>query len=135
MEDLNRKVDVADDLSLFCCQNRRCLSFGIRGGGNLLVRDHIGKDKNIRLLFCKTCEKRFSENKGTVFYRTRLGKEKVISILRHVEEGNGMRQTGRLERVKEDTVIRLARLAGQHAEQLHQQLVAFSPSDPGTATG
>jgi hypothetical protein len=27
-------------------------------------------------------------------------------------------------------VIRLALLAGRHAKQLHDELVAFSPSDP-----
>jgi hypothetical protein len=135
MEDLNRKVDRSDDLSLFCCQNRKCVAFGSRGAGNLRVRDRIGKFKNIRLLLCKTCGKRFSENKGTVFYRSPLPREKIVSILRHVEEGNGMRQTGRLEHVKEDTVIRFTRLAGKHANSLHQQRVAFSPTDPGTATG
>jgi hypothetical protein len=46
-----------------------------------------------------------------------------------------MRQTGRLEQVKENTVIHYARLAGQHAKGLHQQLVAISPSDPRVATG
>jgi hypothetical protein len=134
MEDLSHNV-ADDDLSRFCCQNWCCVAFGTYGGGNLLVRERIGKRKHIRLLYCKTCKKRFSENKGTVFYRSRLGKDKIVSILRHVEEGNGMRPTGRLEHVKEDTVIRYARLAGKHADQLHRQLVAFSPSDPGTATG
>jgi transposase-like protein len=60
---------------------------------------------------------------------------KVVSILQHVQEGNGMRQTGRLERVKEDTVIRYAKMAGKHAQQLHEELLAFSPSDRGTAVG
>jgi hypothetical protein len=46
-----------------------------------------------------------------------------------------MRQTGRLLKVKEDTVIRYARKAGAHALNLHQELVAFSPSDLRTATG
>ena len=135
MEDLNHEVHSADDLSLFCCQNRRCVVFGTRGAGNLCVRDRIGKHKQIRLLYCKTCKKRFSETKGTVFYRSSLPREKVVSILQHVQEGNGMRQTGRLEHVKEDAVIRYARLAGQHALDLHQQLAAFSPANPRTATG
>jgi len=135
MEDLNHSPHPKDDLSLFCCQNRRCVAFGTRGGGNLSVSDRIGKHRHIRLLYCKTCKKRFSENKGTVFYRAQLPKAKVIAILQHVQEGNGMRQTGRLEHVKEDTVIRFARLAGKHARDLHQQLVAFSPGDPGTAVG
>ena len=135
MEDLKHAAMVTDDLSLFCCQNPRCLAFGSRGAGNLCVRDRIGKYKQIRLLYCRVCKKRFSENKGTVFYRAQLPRDQVIAILQHVQEGNGMRQTGRLVRVKEDTVIRYARLAGRHARKLHQQLVAFSPSDPRTATG
>jgi len=124
-----------DDLSRFCCQNRRCPAYGTRGGPNLSACGHIGKHKDIRLLLCKTCKTRFSERKGTVFYRSHLPLSKVISILRHVEEGNGMRQTGRLEHVKEDTVIRYARRAGAHARCLHEELVAFSPSDRGTAVG
>ena len=124
-----------DDLSHFCCQNKRCVAYGSKGAGNLHVVDHIGKNKNIRLLRCQTCKKRFSERKGTVFYRSHLPVEKVVSILEHVQEGCGMRQTGRLEKTKEDTVIRYARLAGRHAKALHEQLVAFSPSHPGTSTG
>jgi hypothetical protein len=134
MEDPKKRQSAkadADDLSLFCCQNRRCVAYGSRGAGNLCVRELIGKHKNIRLLMCRTCKKRFSENKGTVFYRTQMPREKVVSILGHVQDGCGMRQTGRLEGVKEDTVIRLARLAGRHADDLHRQLVAFSPSHAG----
>ena len=135
MEDLNDPIAAADDLSQFCCQNPRCVAFGARGAGNLCVRDRVGKHRDIRLLYCRTCRTRFSENKGTVFYRSRLPREQVVSILRHVHEGNGMRQTGRLAHVKEDTVIRYARLAGRHADGLHRRLVAFSPSDPRAATG
>jgi len=124
-----------DDLSLFCCQNESCVTYGSKGAGNLHVVGHIGKNRNIRLLRCRTCKKRFSERKGTVFYRSHLPVEKVVSILEHVHEGCGMRQTGRLEKTKEDTVIRYARRAGQHARTLHEQLVAFSPSNPGTTTG
>lgn len=124
-----------DDLSHFCCQNKRCVAYGSKGIGNLRVVDHIGKDKNIRLLKCKVCRKRFSERKGTVFFRSRLPISKVVSILQHVEDGCGMRQTGRLEKTKEDTVIRYAKRAGKHAKSLHEELVAFSPCDPGTSTG
>jgi hypothetical protein len=46
-----------------------------------------------------------------------------------------MRQTGRLEKTKQDTVIRYSKLAGKHARSLHEELMAFSPSDSGTATG
>ena len=124
-----------DDLSHFCCQNPRCVAHGARGAGNLKVCGRIGKNKEIRQLRCTICRQRFSERKGTVFYRSHKPLEKVVSILQHVQEGVGMRQTGRLVGVKEDTVIRYARLAGKQAQALHEQLVAFSPSDPRTATG
>ena len=124
-----------DDLSQFCCQNRRCVAYGSRGAGNLTVCGRIGKHKDIRQLRCRTCGKRFSERKGTVFYRAHTPPAEVVRILRHVQEGCGMRQTGRLTGHKEDTVIHYTRLAGRHAKALHEQLVAFSPSHPGVAAG
>jgi hypothetical protein len=135
-KDAKSKVDDHDDdLNLFCCQNQQCVAYGRKGAGNLRVIDHIGKHKDIRLLQCRTCRSRFSEHKGTVFYRSHTPAEKVVSILEHVHEGCGMRQTGRLTRVKEHTVIRYARLAGAHAGRLHEELLAFSPSHRGSATG
>jgi len=119
-----------DDLSQFCCSNPWCLDYGRRGASNLSVCDHFGKGDQIRLLYCHTCKSRFSERKGTVFYRAHLPQEKVLAILQHVQEGVGMRKTGRLVGVKEDTVIRYVRLAGQHARLAHDELVAVSPSDP-----
>jgi hypothetical protein len=124
-----------EGLERFCCQNPSCHGYGKRGLGNLSVCDRCGKKGQWRVLYCRLCRARFSERKGTVFYRSRLPQEKVVAILRHVEEGVGMRKTGRLEGVKEDTVIRYARQAGLHAKDLHDELVAFSPGDPGGADG
>ena len=42
-----------EDLSQFCCQNQRCIAYGIRRAGNLSVCGHIGK--HIRLLHCCLC--------------------------------------------------------------------------------
>ena len=123
-------MDDHADLSAFCCQNERCVTYGRRGQGNLFVCERVGKRKDIRLLKCRTCKRRFSERKGTVFYRAHTPLDQVVSILGHVGDGCGMRQTGRLTGHKEDTVIRYARLAGRHAGALHEQVVAFSPSHP-----
>ena len=122
-------------LSQFCCQNPRCVACGARGAGNLTVCGRIGKNRQIRLLYCRTCKKRFSERKGTVFYCSHLPRRKVIDILAHVQEGCGMRQTARMLHTKEDTVIRYVRKAGRHAQALHAELAAFSPSDPRTPAG
>ncbi len=116
-----------DDLSRFCCLNSECPDHGVRGGENLVVRDRYGKQRQYRLLYRRTCQARFSERKGTVLFGARLAPEKVESVLEHVAEGCGVRQTGRLCKVNRNTVGRLSRLAGEHARDLHDERVALSP--------
>lgn len=122
-----------DDLSGFCCQNLECPDYGKRGAGNLSVSMRYGPEKRRRMLYCSTCKSRFSERKGTPLFGTRLPEEKVVSILAHIDEGCGVRKTGRLVGVSKDTVMRYCLLAGAHAQQLHDELVAFSPRDPGSS--
>jgi LacI family transcriptional regulator len=81
------------------------------------------------MLRCRTCQARFSERKGTPLFDARLPAEKVTAVLAHVAEGIGTRKTARLVGVHKDTVTRYIRRAGRHAEQLHDELVAFSPDD------
>ena len=118
-----------DDLTRFCCQNRDCTLYGQRGADNLSVCGRIGKHQQFRQLYCNACRARFSERKGTPLYRCHLPEEAAVSVLEHLAEGDGIRQTGRLVGVHRDTVVRLARAAGQHAHEAHEELVAFSPSD------
>jgi transposase-like protein len=119
-----------DDLSRFCCLNPDCPLHGRRDAGNLSVRDRYGKQRHIRLLHCKACDSRFSERKGTPLFHSCLPPEKAVSVLQHLVEGNGVRQTERLVGVHRDTVMRLGRMAGEHARDAHDELVAFSPRDP-----
>ena len=119
-----------DDLSSFCCLNPSCAHHGVRGGENLVVHGRYGDEKQYRLLRCRTCGTRFSERKGTPLYRSHIPPEKAVSILEHLAEGCGVRQTERLVKVHRDTVMRYGRLAGDHARELHDELVAFSPEDP-----
>jgi transposase-like protein len=121
-----------DDLSHFCCQNQACPDYSKRKHGNLTVCMRYGPRRR-RLLYCKTCKARFSERKGTPLFDTRLPEGKVVAVLQHIAEGVGVRKTGRLVGVSKDTVVRYCLRAGQHAQQLHDELVAFSPSDPGGA--
>jgi transposase-like protein len=120
-----------DDLKKFFCQNKECPEYGVRGKENIRVRAEYGPNKT-RLLYCLHCKQRFSEHRGTIFFDSRLPKDKVVSIVEHVVEGNGMRKTGRLCGVDADTVIRYTRLAGKHAEAVHDELVAFSPQHRGS---
>ena len=116
-----------DDLSRFCCQNSQCPKHGKRGAGNLTVTSRYGRDKQRRMLRCSACKVRFSERKGTPLFDSRLPPEQVESVLEHIAEGCGVRQTGRLCKVNRNTVGRLSRLAGDHARDLHGELVALSP--------
>jgi transposase-like protein len=117
------------ELNPFCCQNQTCPDYGKRGHGNLTVTARYGTDQR-RLLRCKTCKARFSERKGTPLFDSRLPPAKVVSLLQHLAEGCGVRSTSRLLGVSKDTVVRYSLRAGNHAQQLHDELVAFSPSDP-----
>jgi len=123
-----------DDLSRFCCLNSDCPDYGRRGHDNLTVSDHYGPHRR-RLLRCRTCKARFSERKGTPLFDTRLPPEKALSLLRHLADGCGVRQTSRLVGVNKNTVLRFGLQAGGHARQLHDELVAFSPHHAESATG
>jgi transposase-like protein len=121
---------VQEDVSRFCCQNAECPDHGKRGAGNLTVCGRYGKQKQRRLLYCRTCRYRFSERKGTPLFGSQLTEEKAVSIFEHLADRNGVRATARLVKVNRNTVVRFARLAGGHARQLHDELVAFSPRHP-----
>jgi transposase-like protein len=117
-----------EDLSRFCCLSRDCPDYGKRGAGNLTVPMRYGP-KQRRLLRCRTCKARFSERKGTPLFDSRLSDGRALAVLRHLADGCGVRQTGRLVGVDKDTVVRYALRAGRHAGTLHDELVAFSPTD------
>ncbi len=118
-----------DDLKKFCCLNPDCPDYGQRGRDNLRVCFRNGPNKQRRVLACRACQQRFSERKGTPLYRAKLPEEKAVSVLDHLRECCGIRQTSRLVGVHKNTVVRLAVLAGEHAQEFHDERVAFSPSN------
>jgi transposase-like protein len=121
-----------DDLHGFCCQNANCPDYGLRRRDNLRVGFRYGKHRR-RMLVCRTCQRRFSERTGTALFGTRLPHAQALAVFRHLQDGCGVRQTARLTGVDKDTVVRYAVQAGTHAQRTHDELVAFSPSDPGGA--
>jgi transposase-like protein len=121
---------MAEDLSRFCCQNEHCPDHGQRGLGHLTVCARYGKDNQRRLLSSRTCKARFSERKGTPLFGSQLTEEKALSLFEHLAERTGVRATARRVKVNRNTVVRYSRLAGDHARQLHDELVAVSPRHP-----
>ena len=116
-----------DDLSRFCCLNSTCPDHGKRGLDNLTVTARYGPGKAKRMLRRRTCKVRFSERKGTPLFDARLPAAKVESVLEHIAEGYGVRQTGRLCRVDRATVARYNQLAGGHARGLHDDRMGLFP--------
>ena len=114
----------------FFCHNSECPDHGKRGGGNVYFRGWSGRDKQIRMVYCRSCKKSYSERKGTALERSQLPTDKVVSVLDHLREGCGVRATSRLTGVSRDTISRYIARAGDQAKNLHDELVAFSPSDP-----
>jgi LacI family transcriptional regulator len=123
---LNSGGKAMKTLSRFCCQNKKCPDYGKRNTNNLSVWGRFGKNNHIRLLYCQTCKKRFSERKGTVLFRMKLDEKKAISLLEHIAEGCGVRKTERLVGVNRNTVMRYSRLAGENERMLNDEMVAFS---------
>ena len=119
-----------DELDLFCCPNPDGEDYGLRGHGNLRVAFRYGRDRR-RLRACRTCRQRFPERTGTALFGTRLPHTKALAVYQHLQDGCGVRQTARLTGVDKDTAVRYALRAGEHAQDSHDELVAFSPLDSG----
>ena len=110
------------DLDTLACVNPECQRFRLTGQGNLIVRKVYGQD-DIRLLRCRTCGEEFSERRGTALFNTKITEANAEAVIDHLGEGCGVRATARLSKVSKDTVARLLRMAGRHAERLHDQRV------------
>jgi hypothetical protein len=114
----------------FFCHHSACPDHGQRGQGNVYFRGWSGRGQLIRMVYCRTCKRSYSERKGTALERSQLPPAQAVAVLNHLREGCGIRATSRLTGVSRDTIARHLARAGAQAKNLHDELVAFSPSDP-----
>ncbi|MEM9089836.1 MAG: hypothetical protein AAGC93_13940 [Cyanobacteria bacterium P01_F01_bin.53] len=84
------------------------------------MRKVYGKD-NIRYLRCQCCGEEFSERKNTALWNTKVPEHRAIEASRQLAEGTSLKGTARLTHTHRDTVRRLMRKVGEHAEQFHEQ--------------
>ena len=87
-----------------------------------MIRKVYGHDA-IRLLRCRRCGEEFSERRGTALFNTKVLEVKAVEVIDHLTDGCGVRATARLTKVCKATVARLLRVAGRHAERVHDQQV------------
>jgi hypothetical protein len=74
-------------------------------------------------LRCGSCQDEFSERRGTALFNTKLNEAKAIDVIDHLDEGCSIQGTSRLTKVAKQTVARLLKVSGRHAERFHDQEV------------
>ena len=87
-----------------------------------MIRKVYGHDR-LRLLRCRSCGEEFTERRGTPLFNTKLPEARAEDVINHLGEGCGVRATTRIVKVAKETVARLSRVTGRHAERFHDQHV------------
>lgn len=100
------------------CPNSGCPARGQRGHGNIGVHSH----KEHRYI-CHVCHQTFAETKGTVFYRLQTDAVEVTRVVTLLAYGCPLQAIVVAFGLDERTVTAWLARAGQHAEQVHEQLV------------
>lgn len=107
-------------LTALACPNEDCPDFNRFGAGNLSVCEWIGKHKNIRRLYCRTCGHRFSERQGTLLEYAKLPEETIVRIVKCLVHGCSIEATADICEVSPRTVRSLLEKAGRRAEDFHR---------------
>jgi transposase-like protein len=107
------------------CPNETCPDYGKcqnKQQGNIIK---FGKTQAGRQRYkCNTCNKSFTETKGTLFYRRRTPEREILETLALIAEGNRISSLVRAKGHKKETIIAWIREAGQHAAKIEAVLLA-----------
>ena len=106
------------DLDTLACVNPACQLFGRTDEGHLTVRKVSGHDQ-LRLLRCRPCGEAFSARRGSALCTTQRPEATAEEVIHPLGDGCRGRATARLVTVCTETVARLLRVTGRHAERLH----------------
>ena len=107
-----------DDWSSFSCPNKACSEYGVKGKGNIRLKQRYGRN-NVAELICRTCGKTFSENRDTPFFKLRLPYEKLYQILTSLVRCGSIRGTADTVGVNKNTVERIVKLTGAHMKEFN----------------
>ncbi len=118
-------------LEFLACPNPECAAFNKFGENNLSVCERMGKNKDIRRLYCNVCHTRFSERQGSLMQHSKLPRPAVVRIVKCLAHGCSMEATADICEVDIRTVQRLLEQAGKRAEDFHNvQLEKLQQSIP-----
>lgn len=103
------------------CPNNDCEDYGKLQVGN--IRKYGKTKSNKQRYQCKTCQRTFTETKGTLFYRRRTAEKDIIEVLAMLAESMRISSITRVKGFKEDTILDWLREAAQHAEMVETILL------------
>jgi transposase-like protein len=103
------------------CLNEECEDYNQIGCGNMVKYGKTGK--GAQRYQCKTCKKVFTENKGTIFYRTRHTRDEIIECMQLIGDRNSLASIHRIKGIKEETVTKWLERAEDHVEQFEEYLM------------
>ena len=73
---------------------------------------------------CKTCQRTFTETKGTLFYRRRTDLHRILETLALIAEGSRVSSLARVKGHKEDTILDWLKEAAEHVQEIESALLA-----------
>jgi hypothetical protein len=111
------------EIDFIYCPNKGCKDYGLQGHGNVGIRGNYGKHKNRKLLYCRTCGKRFAASTSTAFYRLHLSEDAIKQIMHHAAEGAGIESTARSLNIDKGIVQRVILRAGERCESVLSNLL------------
>ena len=97
------------------CWNEDCPDYGVKGKGNIVPKETIGKIGNV-LYRCRTCGHCFSETRGTPFFAMKTPREEIVRVLALLPEKGGIRGLARATGYDKDTIQKWVKRAGEHAK-------------------
>lgn len=107
------------DLQKFICWNEKCSEYKKPNNDGHIIFSHMdGMKKDIMFLRCKVCGKKFSENKGTMFYWKKKDRDMISKVLTATSEGMGIRAAARTFGIDKDTVLAWVKQGGKHSQKV-----------------
>ncbi len=123
-------AEPAGSLAALACPNPDCSHFNRFDAGNLSVVEWIGKDRDIRRLYCNQCRRRFTERQGTLLRYSKLPEATVVRIVKCLGHGCSVEATADICEVDPRAVARLLEQAGRRAEDFHRLQLEKLPAPP-----
>jgi transposase-like protein len=106
------------DTSNVFCPNAMCSARGQRGSGKIVIHDR--KRPRYR---CKVCKKTFSARRGTMFEGLRKPVELIVIVVTLLTYGCPVQAIVHAFGLDERTVASWRDRAGEHCQQIHQEIV------------